>query len=150
MMKKISFEVAPNVNDHHDQVHSKIIKRSRNRNLPKAKSNQKKSIEKKKLSHENEDFEKLIQAAKFQNHYKDINKAEEFLVQDWKKHHGKIQNMKKNGDMTVLEDSIKKINETEELLTQESNTIEDSLKQAETSTKRCADLLLVQKGLYRK
>jgi hypothetical protein len=52
-------------------------------------------------------------------------------VQDWKKHHGKNHNMKKNGDMTEFEDSIKKINEIEELLTQESNTIEDSLKQAE-------------------
>jgi len=150
MMKKISFEVAPNVNDHHDQVHSKIMKQSRNRNPPKAKSNQKKSIKKEKLSHGKEDFEKLIQAAKFQNHYKDINETEEFLVQSWKNNHGKNQNMKKNGDMTEFEDFIKKINETEVLLTQESNTIEESLKQAETSTKRCADLLLVQKGLYRK
>ena len=40
MMKKISFEVAPNVNYYHDQVHSKIMKQSRNCNLPKAKSNQ--------------------------------------------------------------------------------------------------------------
>jgi len=136
MMKKISFEVAPNVNDHHDQVHSKIMKQSRNRNLPKAKSNQKKSIKKEKLSHGKEDFEKLIQAAKFQNHYKDINETEEFLVQSWKNNHEKNQNMKKNGDMTEFEDFIKKINETEALLTLESNTIEESLKQAETSTKR--------------
>jgi hypothetical protein len=45
--------------------------------------------------------------------------------------------------------ALKEIKKTAALLVKESNLIEEGLKQAELSTKRCAKILLIQKRLYR-
>lgn len=90
----ISLEVAPKVNDHHDQkVHNRIMQRNRN-----AKMNQEK---------------------------------------------------KKDMSLSEIEKSLKEIKQNETLLSKESHIIREGLKQAELSTKRCANLLLVQKRLHK-
>jgi hypothetical protein len=136
--KQISLAVAPKVNDRHDQnVHSKIMKKTRNvRNIMMNQPKKKKSFI------TNDDFEDIVKETEFQNSTKDINDTEKYLIKDWKtcrveniKPKPRQLKMKKDYDTAEFGAFLKEIDENETLLTKESNLIEVSLKQAAKSTK---------------